>query len=72
MIVTDFETKLIDRYSDSHERISLDSDAYKLEFLRNQRFFLSLATSFTIEAAIANSRIIHIPGAKLTNNEFSA
>ena len=40
VIVTDFETKLIDRYSDSHERISLDSDAYKLEFLRNQDFFL--------------------------------
>lgn len=70
VIVSDFETNPVDRYSDSHERISLDSDAYKLEFLKNQDFFLSLATSFTIEAALANSRIIHIPGAKLTNKEF--
>lgn len=59
ILIADFENPMIDRYDDNHEKISFDSDLHKINFLANIDFFLSVATSFSIEAVLCNRPVIH-------------
>lgn len=50
----------IDRYGDGKELISFSSEEERLGFLLKGRVFLSLGTSFTIEASLSNIPIFHL------------
>ena len=50
----------IDRFGNGKELISFSSEEERLRFLSQGRIFLSLGTSFTIEASLANIPIIHL------------
>ncbi len=54
------DTSYIDRFGDGRERIMFSTDEERHFYLAQCDFFLSLATSFSIEAAIDNVPIIHI------------
>lgn len=49
----------IDRFGDGRELIRFGSDEERFDFLARCDHFLSLATSFTIEAAIFGASIVH-------------
>lgn len=50
----------LDRYGDGNEKILFSSDDERHNYLSKCNVFLSLGTSFTIEAAIDNMPILHL------------
>ncbi len=57
--IVDIKGEPVDRYGDGRELIRFGSNAERLEYLSQCTCFLSMATSFTIEAAIAKVPIVH-------------
>jgi len=66
--ISNISGEKIDRYGNSKEKISFGNEIEKIKFLDSVDCFLSLATSFSIEAALRNIPIIHLD---LSVGEFS-
>jgi len=60
VIMKNIEGNKIDRFGDGREFISFGSERERLNYLQSCDCFISLATTFTIEAAIAGIPIIHL------------
>jgi hypothetical protein len=58
--IMDIAGPATDRFGDGRETIKFGSDQERLQFLGRCDAFLSLATSFTIEAAIAGTPVVHL------------
>lgn len=58
--IIDIGGKQVDRYGDGRELIKFGSDVERLDYLSRCDCFLSIATSFTIEAAIFGLPIVHL------------
>jgi hypothetical protein len=67
--VKEIDGELIDRYSDGRELIRFGSDEERIDYLSRCHCFLSMATSFTIEAAMFGAPIVHfyLPPEKCTD-----
>lgn len=58
--IIDIGGKEVDRYGDGRELIKFGSNPERLDYLSRCDCFLSIATSFTIEAAIFGLPIVHL------------
>jgi hypothetical protein len=60
IIFHQIEGDKIDRFGDGREFVRFGSESERINYLNKCDYFLSLATTFTIEAAIAKIPIIHL------------
>jgi hypothetical protein len=59
VVMVDIQGPLMDRYNDGREFIRFGSDEERIDYLARCDCFLSMATSFTMEAAIFGLPIVH-------------
>jgi hypothetical protein len=57
--LVDIAGDLVDRYNDGRELIRFGSDEERMHYLASCDCFLSMATSFTVEAAIFGMPVVH-------------
>ena len=60
VVIQNIDGKMIDRFGDGREFVRFGSEIERLNYLYKCDLFLSLATTFSIEAAIAGVPILHI------------
>lgn len=74
VVLNEIQGEVIDRYNDGRELIRFGSDEERIDYLARCDCFLSIATSFTIEAAMFGLPVVHFyipPGRCANGGEFT-